>query len=178
MNAIQQVREVLRLHSPVPFNGVECFEQQTIEGIVIRPGQLVFLGLRLLACDTRVIPNAAQFDPYRWLTTDEAALQTLHAHSKPFRCGSAQWSRALMCCLSRQRRRANVHWHECCHIGASSNARCFLHVLRVSVATAICCDFPDALSSTASAGCCAANRTEHAGVVTCRRECHIRKPVK
>jgi len=83
------VREMLRLKTSTPQLGAECAVKQTLatsdgRSVDIEPGTLVISLFREASLQEPLIKNAKAFDPYRWLTADEATLTVLQARQRPF----------------------------------------------------------------------------------------------
>jgi cytochrome P450 len=57
-------------------------------GVEIRPGDAVFLYLEGVHTDPSIFPNPFQFDPLRWLESDEKTLEKMSSHFFAFGYGS------------------------------------------------------------------------------------------
>jgi cytochrome P450 len=88
-NAI--VKETLRLSSPAPAMGFEPANGEPAElsnGIVIEPGDMVWVNQDGIHQDPEVFENPFEYLPERWLTEDPVKLNKMESHFLPFGYGT------------------------------------------------------------------------------------------
>ena len=61
------IHETMRLKPVAPQNGLEALRETTVAGVRIEPGMIVMALMRWDAVSDAVIPEAAAFQPQRWL---------------------------------------------------------------------------------------------------------------
>ena len=81
------VQESMRLKPVAPFMALEALRDTTIGGIHVPTESLVWCVLRHDSVDERHFPNAAKFDPQRWLAQGDAPSTADKRMSIPFGSG-------------------------------------------------------------------------------------------
>ena len=79
--------EAMRLKPVAPQNGLEALRDTTIGDVHIPRGMIVIGVMRRDATSERHVPNAAAFDPERWLGESEPAASSAKRISMPFGAG-------------------------------------------------------------------------------------------
>jgi cytochrome P450 len=79
--------EAMRLKPVAPQNGLEALRDTTIGDVHIPKGMIVISVMRRDATSERHVPNAAAFDPDRWLGEAEPAATSAKRISMPFGAG-------------------------------------------------------------------------------------------
>ena len=87
------INESMRLKPVAPMIPLQTLKEMVIGDVEVPPGTLVFNLMRRDSVEDSHIPNAAQFDPQRWLSTSEAAqtagqaISSVKRISMPFGAG-------------------------------------------------------------------------------------------
>lgn len=81
------IQESMRLRPVAPFLMMEALRDTTVADIHVPAESLVWLVLRHDSVDERHIPNAAQFDPDRWLRPDDPSTVAAKRMCMPFGSG-------------------------------------------------------------------------------------------
>ena len=81
------VQESMRLKPVSPFIPLEALRDTTVAGIHVPAGTLVWCVLRHESVDDRHFPNAAQFDPQRWLAGEAQSASADKRAAMPFGAG-------------------------------------------------------------------------------------------
>ncbi len=83
------IHETMRLKPVAPQNGLEALRETTVAGVRIEPGMVVMALMRWDAVSDAVLPEAAAFQPQRWLADGGPAQQGHSAKrvSMPFGAG-------------------------------------------------------------------------------------------
>lgn len=87
------INESMRLKPVAPMLPLQALKDTVIGDLHVPAGTLVFNLLRSASVDDKFIPNAAQFDPERWINTTEAAssaggtINSVKRISMPFGAG-------------------------------------------------------------------------------------------
>ena len=79
--------EAMRLKPVAPQNGLEALRDTTLGDVHIPKGMVVIGVMRRDATREAHVPNAAAFDPQRWLANPEAAMSSAKRISMPFGAG-------------------------------------------------------------------------------------------
>jgi cytochrome P450 len=81
------IQESMRLKPVAPFMPLEALRDTTVGDIHVPAGGLVWCVLRHDSVDDRYFPNAAQFDPQRWLAQEESSASADKRVTMPFGSG-------------------------------------------------------------------------------------------
>jgi cytochrome P450 len=79
--------EAMRLKPVAPQNGMEALRDTVLGDVKIDAGMIVFALMRRDAVNERLIPDAAAFNPERWLGEGSAAAGSVKRISMPFGAG-------------------------------------------------------------------------------------------
>jgi cytochrome P450 len=79
--------EAMRLKPVAPHNGLEALRDTVLGDVKIETGMIVFAVMRRDAVNERLIPDAATFNPERWLGDGSATASSAKRISMPFGAG-------------------------------------------------------------------------------------------